>query len=79
MINATREAQIRRIAVTLKSEFNPRVSSHGLAGEELTKRPLNARTSKQNGNCNASMSQRFLNDACFDLPPSTKLLFPMRT
>ena len=29
------------------------MSSHGLAGEELTKRPLNARTSKQNGNCNA--------------------------
>jgi hypothetical protein len=31
------------------------MSSHGLAGEELTKRRLNARTSKQNGNCNAKL------------------------
>jgi hypothetical protein len=29
------------------------MSSHGLSGVELTRRSLNARTSKQNGNCNA--------------------------
>ena len=30
------------------------MSSHGLSGVELTKRSLSARTSKQNGNCNAT-------------------------
>jgi hypothetical protein len=37
----------------LESAFNPHTSSHGLAGVELTKLPLNALTSNQENNCNA--------------------------
>ncbi|MGB7012794.1 MAG: hypothetical protein WBD97_20610, partial [Pseudolabrys sp.] len=36
----------------LESVYNPHTSSHGLAGVELTKPPLNALTSNQS-NCNA--------------------------
>jgi hypothetical protein len=38
----------------LESGFNPHTSSHGLFGAELTRLPLNAPTSNQKGNCNAS-------------------------
>src|SRR5580658_2428268 len=38
---------------SLESGFNPRTSSHGHSGVELTRRSLSARTSKQNDNCNA--------------------------
>jgi hypothetical protein len=38
---------------SLESASSPRTSSHGRSGAELTKPPLSARTSKQNGNCNA--------------------------
>jgi hypothetical protein len=38
---------------SLDSAFNPRASSHGLAGAEPTKLPLNALTSNQKDNCNA--------------------------
>ena len=38
---------------SLESVFNPHTSSHGLAGVELTKLPLNALTSNQKSNCNA--------------------------
>ena len=38
---------------SVESVFNPHASSRGLVGAELTKLPLNALTSKQNGNCNA--------------------------
>jgi hypothetical protein len=34
-----------------ESVFNPHTSSHGLAGAELTKLPLNALTSNQKSNC----------------------------
>ena len=37
---------------SLESVYNPHTSSHGLAGVELTKLPLNALTSNQS-NCNA--------------------------
>ena len=41
--------EVRRIAIRFrfKSESNPHMSSHGLSGVELTRRSLNARTSKQ--------------------------------
>jgi hypothetical protein len=38
---------------SLESVFNPHTSSHGLAGAELTRLPLNALTSNQKRNCNA--------------------------
>jgi ABC-type lipopolysaccharide export system ATPase subunit len=38
----------------LETVFNPRMSSHGHSGEGLTRLPLNALTSKQKDNCNAS-------------------------
>jgi hypothetical protein len=38
---------------SLESVFDPHTSSHGLAGGELTKLPLNALTSNQKNNCNA--------------------------
>jgi hypothetical protein len=38
----------------LESGFNPHTSSHGLSGAELTRLPLNAPTSNQKSNCNAS-------------------------
>jgi hypothetical protein len=37
---------------SLESVFDPHTSSHGLAGGELTKLPLNALTSNQKNNCN---------------------------
>jgi len=37
---------------SLESVYNPHTSSHGLAGVEPTKLPLNALTSNQS-NCNA--------------------------
>src|ERR1019366_6130303 len=37
-----------------ESGSNPHTSSHGLAGAELTRLPLNALTSNQKGNCNAN-------------------------
>jgi hypothetical protein len=37
---------------SLESGFNPHTSSHGLAGAELTRLPLNAPTSNQESNCN---------------------------
>jgi hypothetical protein len=39
---------------SLDSVFNPHTSSHGLSGAELTRLPLNALTSNQKSNCNAS-------------------------
>jgi hypothetical protein len=39
---------------SLESVFDPHTSSHGLAGGELTKLPLNALTSNQKNNCNAT-------------------------
>ena len=42
-------------AGSLESGSNPRTSSHGHYGAELTKRSLSVRTSKQNGNCNAKL------------------------
>ena len=41
-----------------ESVFNPHKSSHGLAGAELTKLPLNALTSNQKSNCNARLIDR---------------------
>ena len=38
---------------SLESGFNRHTSSHGLAGAELTRLPLNAPTSNQESNCNA--------------------------
>jgi hypothetical protein len=38
---------------SLESVFNPHASSHGLAGAEPTRPPLNALTSNQKDNCNA--------------------------
>ena len=38
---------------SLESAFNPHASSHGLAGAEPTRLPLNALTSNQTSNCNA--------------------------
>jgi hypothetical protein len=43
---------------SLESVFNPHTSSHGLAGVELTKLPLNVLTSNQKGNCNAKATKR---------------------
>src|SRR5271163_1872795 len=40
-------------ALAVESGFNPRTSSHGHSGVELTRRSLSARTLKQNDNCNA--------------------------
>jgi hypothetical protein len=42
---------------SLESVFDPHTSSHGLAGAELTRLPLNALTSNQKGNCNASLKK----------------------
>jgi hypothetical protein len=39
---------------SLETVFNPHTSSHGLAGAELTKLPLNALTSNQKSNCIAN-------------------------
>src|SRR5207244_1942891 len=39
----------------LESVFNPHASSHGRSGAELIRRPLNALTSNQKDNCNASL------------------------
>jgi hypothetical protein len=43
-----------------ESVFNPHKSSHGLAGAELTKLPLNALTSNQKSNCNAKSAGFFV-------------------
>ena len=42
---------------SLESVFDPHTSSHGLAGGELTKLPLNALTSNQKNNCNAKRAR----------------------
>jgi MFS transporter, MHS family, shikimate and dehydroshikimate transport protein len=39
----------------IESGFNPPTLSHGLSGAELTRLPLNALTSNQKSNCNASL------------------------
>ena len=40
---------------SLESAFSQHTSSHGLAGADLTKLPLNGLTSKQKSNCNARL------------------------
>jgi hypothetical protein len=41
-----------------KAYSNPRISSHGHSGEELTRLPLNALTSDKKSNCNAKAGER---------------------
>src|SRR5450631_3584696 len=40
---------------SLESGYNPRTSSHGHSGAELTRQSLSARTLKQIGNCSAKL------------------------
>jgi len=48
-----------RHQASLESGSSPPTSSHGHSGAELTRRSLGVRTSKQNGNCNASITVAF--------------------
>jgi hypothetical protein len=59
---------------SLESVYNPHTSSHGLAGVELTKLPLNALTSNQS-NCNASISLAYTPDSARFLSAWSKWLF----
>jgi DNA invertase Pin-like site-specific DNA recombinase len=58
---------------SLESVYNPHTSSHGLAGVEPTKLPLNALTSNQS-NCNAKTFQEKISGARSDRKQLTRLM-----